>query len=61
LTNPYRDVSSRIYIAVCMECNGLSIFGSAENGCCTKIENLKPYRVFNDETEAKNFLRGITG
>lgn len=59
MSNPYRDVASKVYITVCMQCNSLSIFKNAENECCNKLDNLKIYKVFNDETEAKNYLKGI--
>ena len=59
MTNPYRNISRKTFVTVCLQCNNICIYGSTDNDCCNKIENLKLYKVFNDETEAKNYIKGI--
>ena len=54
-------ISERFLVITCRKCNKPALlkvtFEEYENKCCLDFNNHKVLKVFNDETEAKNYFR----
>jgi hypothetical protein len=53
--------SIRYYVGTCLGCNNLVLlkvkYAEFEKECCLEPKNLKILRIFNDEEEAKNYIK----
>lgn len=53
--------SIRYYVANCLECNKKVLiemkFLEFEKDCCVDFNNLKILKMFNDEGEARNYIK----
>ena len=53
--------SIRYYVAHCEKCNKMVLvkvkFIEFESECCVDFSNLKLMKMFNDEEEAKNYIK----
>ena len=53
--------SIRYFVCSCLKCNKVNLikvkFLEFDEDCCLDFGNLKTLKVFNDENEAKNYLR----
>jgi hypothetical protein len=53
--------SINYYVCSCLECNKLVLikidFMDFNKECCLDFKNLKILKIFNDENEAKNYMK----
>ncbi len=53
--------SIRFYVCNCLQCEDIVLikvkFVEFQNDCCLDFKNLKILKEFNDEDEAKNYMK----